>query len=101
MAGDPDGTEPAAAGDPQDPMCRHSCKGWCPRALLSATPWARLGSTCPRYLKGISRRLERHPQNPARDEQQRAALATLWAHDEQRLRAPPQGRRHRLNRRWR
>ena len=54
------------------------------RGFLATTPWERL-QHLPRYLKGISRRLERFHQNPARDEQHRSAIQSLWGHYEQRL----------------
>jgi len=54
------------------------------KGFLAATPWQRL-QHLPRYLKAISRRLERFAQNPARDEQHRSTLAALWAQYEQRL----------------
>jgi len=54
------------------------------KGFLAATPWERL-QHLPRYLKAISRRLERFHQNPARDEQHRSAIAALWGHYEQRL----------------
>jgi ATP-dependent helicase HrpA len=54
------------------------------KGFLATTPWAHL-QHLPRYLKAISRRLERFAQNPARDEQHRSNLAALWAQYEQRL----------------
>jgi len=54
------------------------------KGFLAATPWDRL-QHLPRYLKAISRRLERFQQNAARDEQHRSAIAALWGHYEQRL----------------
>ena len=65
--------------DVQAQLQRLVCKGF-----LGSTPWAHL-QHLPRYLKAISRRLERVHQNAARDEQHRSAIAALWSHYEQRL----------------
>ena len=45
--------------------------------FLSATPWAQLDHL-PRYLQALSRRLQRHPQNPERDARHAGQVAQWW-----------------------
>ena len=54
------------------------------RGFLAATPWPRL-QHLPRYLQAMQRRLERAPQNIARDDPHRLSLQSLWGQYQQRL----------------
>jgi ATP-dependent helicase HrpA len=51
--------------------------------FLSATPWEQL-QHLPRYIKAMSLRLEKYPDNPERDGRHGAAIAGLWNQYEQR-----------------
>ena len=46
--------------------------------FLSATPWARL-SHVPRFLQALSRRIDRHAQNPERDRRHAAQVGAWWS----------------------
>ncbi|ODT64603.1 MAG: ATP-dependent RNA helicase HrpA [Nitrosomonadales bacterium SCN 54-20] len=52
--------------------------------FLSATPWERL-QHLPRYLKGMTLRLDKYGANPERDARHAATIAGLWNRYEQRL----------------
>ncbi|MBA4141857.1 MAG: ATP-dependent RNA helicase HrpA [Nitrosospira sp.] len=51
--------------------------------FLTATPWQQL-QHLPRYLKGMTLRLDKYPDNPERDARHGAVIAGLWNHYEQR-----------------
>ncbi len=52
--------------------------------FFSATPWERL-QHLPRYLQGMTMRLNKYPGNPERDGRHGPAVAALWNQYEQRL----------------
>ena len=52
--------------------------------FMSATHWQYL-QHFPRYLKGMSLRLDKYNKNPARDQEQAEIIATLWNQYIQRL----------------
>ncbi|MEK6707414.1 MAG: ATP-dependent RNA helicase HrpA [Pseudomonadota bacterium] len=52
--------------------------------FFSATPWGRL-QHLPRYLQGMTMRLNKYPGNPERDGRHGPAVAGLWNQYEQRL----------------
>jgi ATP-dependent helicase HrpA len=54
--------------------------------FLVATPWARLAHL-PRYLQALSRRIERYPQNPERDQRHAAQVGAWWARYRERAEA--------------
>jgi ATP-dependent helicase HrpA len=61
--------------------------------FLSATPWEQL-QHLPRYIKGMSLRLEKYPDNPERDGRHGAAIGGLWNQYEQRREKHRKARTH-------
>jgi ATP-dependent helicase HrpA len=52
--------------------------------FLAATPWTQLAHL-PRFLEALSRRLERHSQNPERDARHAAQIAAGWTRWQERV----------------